>query len=65
MKTVIDLSNPKRSERRRSFQPPWYTVFIYECLNCKREVQVRANSFRGRRAVPDHGGIYCPHCDSN
>lgn len=62
MLNMIPLSKPVRSERRRSFQPPWYTVFIYQCSTCQREVCVRAGSFLGNRAVPSSGAIVCPHC---
>ena len=46
--TTIDLRRPIRSERRRGFQPPWYTVYVYRCEN-GHETTVRANSFRGSR----------------
>lgn len=60
--TLIKLGTPVRSERRRQFQPPWYTVFIHRCQN-GHEVAVRANSFRGKRPVPGVGAIYCPKCE--
>jgi len=56
---VIDLRRPVRSEKRRGFQPPWYTVYVYQCPTCQREVTVRAGSFRGRRPEPGVGGIRC------
>lgn len=56
---VIQLRTPIRSERRRGFQPPWYTVFVYECQECGAEVAVRANAFRGTRPEPAVGGIRC------
>lgn len=59
---MIDLQRPIKTERVRSFQPPWRTVFVYECPDCKGLVRVRANSFRGKRPVPGVGAIYCPHC---
>jgi hypothetical protein len=55
---VIDLSRPIRSERRRQFQPPYYTVFVYRCT-CGHEVTVRASAYSGTRAVPSRGGIVC------
>lgn len=60
---MIDLSHPIRSERVRGFQPPWRTVFIYQCPECKEEVRVFANSFRGKTPVPSVGGITCPKCE--
>ena len=57
--SVIDLSRPVRSERRRAFQPPYYTVYVYLCLDCGAERHVRAGSFRGTRPVPGIGGIRC------
>jgi hypothetical protein len=30
-----------RSEKRRGFQPPWYTVRIYTCGVCKNETTLR------------------------
>lgn len=59
---ILDLSNPVRRERRRGFQPPWYTVFIYKCAN-GHETHVRANAFSGRNAVPGVGGVYCSQCN--
>ena len=58
----LDLSRPIGRERRRGFQPPWYTVFFYRCASCGRETTVRAGAFRGARAVPSTGAIRCPHC---
>lgn len=58
---MIDLQRPIRTERRRGFQPPWYTVYIYKCPKCGNEVTVRANSFRGRNPEPGIGAIVCPH----
>ena len=67
MPTVINLATPVRSERRRGFQPPWYTVYIYRCPSCGRETAVRAGAFRGigpnARPEPFVGGIYCHGCD--
>lgn len=59
MGALIDLRFPVRSERRRGFQPPWYTVYVYRCGVCGREVTVRASSFRGSRPVPSVGAIRC------
>lgn len=56
---IIDLSRPLRSERRRGFQPPWYTVYVYRCERCGAERYVRAGAFRGSRAEPGIGGITC------
>lgn len=55
---VIDLHRPVRSERRRGFQPPYYTVYVYRC-ECGAEHFVRASSFRGRNPEPAVGGIVC------
>lgn len=43
-----------RHERRRGFQPPWYTVTIYSCP-CGRETYLK-NSWRG--GAP-RGAILC------
>jgi hypothetical protein len=59
----IDLQRPIKSERVRSFQPPWRTVHVYKCDGCKNEVRVNANSFVGKHAVPGRGAIACPHCE--
>lgn len=56
---MIDLRNPVKSERHRGFQPPWYTVFVYQCELCGREMRIRANSFSGRRPVPSVGAVRC------
>lgn len=61
---MINLSNPVRRERVRDFQPPWRTVFIYICPDCKGEVRVRACSFAGGVPVPGVGAIICPHCEA-
>ena len=44
---IINLSAPIGREKRRGFQPPWYTVFVYLCKECNQKTYVRANSFRG------------------
>lgn len=62
---TLNLATPVRSEKVRSFQPPWRTVFIYKCPDCHEEVRVNANSFRGKTPVPGIGGIECPHCVEN
>lgn len=59
---VINLAKPVRSVRERGFQPPWHTVWIYECSE-GHEVRVRANAFRGSTPVPGTGGISCPQCE--
>jgi hypothetical protein len=56
---IINMATPVRSERRRQFQPPYYTVFIYVCPTCKAEHTLRANTFRGKRAVVGTGAILC------
>lgn len=33
-----------RTEKRRSFQPPWYRVAIYQCPACKREYACRIST---------------------
>lgn len=55
----ISLTQPIRSEKRRGFQPPYYTVWVYRCPDCRREIFVRANSFLGKRPVPARGAIVC------
>ena len=60
---LLDLRYPIRRERRRGFQPPWYTVYIYRCGACGRETTVRASAFRGRTPEPGIGAITCLHCD--
>ena len=57
--TILNLRHPVRSEKRRGFQPPWYTVYVYKCPTCGHEHHVRAGSFRGKRPEPGIGGIYC------
>lgn len=54
--TLINLGTPIRSEGVKR------VVFIYKCSE-GHEVRVRANSFRGRKAVPGVGAIACPQCD--
>ena len=63
--SIINLSSPVRSERVRDFQPPWRTVFVYKCKTCGKETRVRANSYRGKTAVPGVGAIACPHCPAD
>jgi len=55
----INLATPIRSERIRWFQPPWRTVFVYQCALCRRELRILAGAFRGRRAEPGVGGVLC------
>lgn len=61
--SLLNLQTPVRSERRRQFQPPWYTVYVYRCPACNNETTIRANSFRGTRPEPSVGAIACPHCE--
>ena len=56
---IIDLRRPIRSEKRRGFQPPWYTVYVYQCPTCGAKHFMRANAFRGKRPEPAVGGIIC------
>ncbi len=56
---MIDLSRPLRSEKRKGFQPPWYTVWVYECPMCKRLTYIRAGAFRGKYPEPGLGAIQC------
>jgi hypothetical protein len=56
---TINLNTPSGSEKRRGFQPPWYTVYKYSCPDCGRSLTVRANSFYGKRPVPSIGAIRC------
>lgn len=58
---LINLGAPVRAERRRGFQPPWYTVFVYQCPVCHREVHIRASHFQGRRPIPGSGAVQCHH----
>lgn len=44
-------------EKRRGFQPPWYTVTIYEC-NCGEITTLRDNW----RGPAPRGYIKCAHC---
>ena len=60
--TLIQLGTPVRQEKVRGFQPPWRTVFVYECPK-GHSVRVNANSFRGRTPVPSVGAITCPQCE--
>jgi len=60
--SLVNLARPVRSERARWFQPPWRTVFVYQCIQCGKETRVFASSFRGKRPVPSVGGVYCVHC---
>ena len=56
---LIDLETPIGSERRRGFQPPYYTVYVYRCPACHAMRYIRANSFRGKTSVPGRGAIRC------
>lgn len=51
---VINLRSPVGSEKRRGFQPPWYTVYVYECANGHKHY-VR-KSWNGPAPL---GGIRC------
>lgn len=62
MTPLINLATPISSERVRSFQPPWRTVYVYRCVN-GHETRVFANSFRGKRPEPSVGAIVCPLCE--
>jgi hypothetical protein len=46
-----------RYEKRRGFQPPWYTVKIYRC-ECGHESTSRVNW----HGPTPRGGFYCPKC---
>jgi hypothetical protein len=61
--SIIDLSRPIRSERVRGFQPPWRTLFVYQC-DRGHTVKIHASSFRGKHAVPSTGAIACPQCEA-
>lgn len=56
---AIDLSTPNRRERVKDFQPPWRTVFIYQCPKCGAEHRIRASSFMGSRSIPGVGAVVC------
>ena len=56
---VIDLATPRGSERRRGYQPPWYTVYKYTCPKCGTDCTVRAGAFYGKRPTPGRGAILC------
>ena len=60
---MIDLRHPVRSELRRGFQPPWYTVYVYRCDLCQQELFIRANAFGGSRPEQSVGGIRCGYCE--
>lgn len=57
----INLSTPVRRERVRGFQPPWRTVYVYQC-RAGHEVRVFANSYRGKHSTPSVGAVVCPQC---
>lgn len=60
---TIDLRSPMGSEKVRGFQPPWRTVYRYQCPGCGAHHRVYANSFRGmgkyQRPEPSVGAIRC------
>jgi hypothetical protein len=56
---ILNLATPSGSERVRDFQPPWRTVFLYTCPECRSVHRVRAGSFRGGRPEPGIGAILC------
>lgn len=49
----IDLSAPIGTERRRGYQPPWYTVNIYKCPVCGRGYELRAPIPKGELVCRD------------
>jgi len=54
---MIDLQKPIRSERVRGFQPPWYTIYVYKCELCGREIRIK---WQG-----GPGGVRCTCEDSS
>lgn len=56
---LINLETPVGQERRRGFQPPYYTVYKYRCAKCGAMRYIRANSFRGKTPHPGRGAIRC------
>lgn len=50
--TVFGMEHCVRSEKRRGFQPPWYTVFVLRCPTCGTERHIRQNWQGG---VPSFG----------
>lgn len=60
--TIINLGRPVASVRERGFQPPWHTIYIYECAK-GHKVRVKAGSFRGKNPEPGIGAITCPSCE--
>jgi len=40
---TINFKDCIGSERRRGFQPPWYTVLIYKCPDCGRKRCIKKN----------------------
>lgn len=38
---MIEFKEAIRSERVRGFQPPWRTVLVYRCKECRREIRLR------------------------
>ena len=55
---TLNLRTPARSERVRGFQPPWRTIYVYQCP-CGAEHRIRASAFRGARPEPAVGAIVC------
>jgi hypothetical protein len=48
-----------RHERRRGFQPPWYTVTIY---TCPKDGKVSMTLRQNWHGPTPRGGVYCPTC---
>ena len=41
--TIISFHSWTTTERRRGFQPPWYTVYVYRCPDCNTPHYIHQN----------------------
>lgn len=53
--TKINFANYTRIERVRGFQPPWRTIRVYQCPDCKREIKIRMEQSVPGAFICDHG----------
>jgi hypothetical protein len=56
---IINRQKPRNETKIRWFQPPWRTVFWYECPECHHVHRMFANAFNGKKAIPGVGAIVC------